>query len=149
MLVGYATGATNGIDNAYDGATSDSNKYIDFYSINGNANYIIQGRAVPFDKTDKVPLGYKSTIEGTFVISIDKVDGVLATQTVFVEDKVTNTIHNLKDGSYSFTTLKGIFNDRFVLRYTDNTPVVVTSSLVVVDPPVVVTPPVVVDPPIV
>jgi hypothetical protein len=147
MLVGYATGATNGIDNAYDGATSDSNKYIDFYSINGNANYIIQGRAVPFDKTDKVPLGYKSTIEGTFVISIDKVDGVLATQTVFVEDKVTNTIHNLKDGSYSFTTLKGIFNDRFVLRYTDNTPVVVPP--VVVDPPIVVTPPVVIDPPVV
>ena len=141
MLVGYATGATNGFDNAFDGKSSDSNKYIDFYSINENTNFVIQGRAVPFDKTDKVPLGYRTTIEGTFTISIDEVDGVLATQPVFVEDKLTNVIHNLKNGPYSFTTVAGVFNDRFVLRYKDDTPVVM--------PPVVVEPPVVVDPPVV
>jgi hypothetical protein len=142
-LVGYVTGATLGNDAAFDGESFDGNKYIDFYSINDNKNLVIQGRALPFDKTDKVLLGYKTTVEGTFAISIDKVDGVLENQTVFIEDKVANVIHNLKKGAYSFSTLKGVFDDRFVLRYTDN-------SVVVVDPividPVVVDPIVVIDP---
>jgi len=131
MLVGYVTGATNGIDNVYDGKTIDSNKYIDFYSISDYTNLVIQGRAAPFDKTDKVPLGYKSTIEGTFSISINQVDGDLASQPVFIEDKVTNVVHNLKKGPYSFTTVKGTFNDRFTLVYIDKiaivTPPVITS----------------------
>jgi hypothetical protein len=141
-LVGYVTGATLANDAGFDGESFDGNIYIDFYSINDSKNLVIQGRALPFDKTDKVPLGYKTTVEGTFAISIDQVDGVLASQTVFIEDKVANVIHNLKNGAYSFSTLKGVFNDRFVLRYTDN-------SVVVVDPVVkdpVVTNPVVTDP---
>jgi hypothetical protein len=128
MLVGYATGATNGFDSAFDGVSLDSNKYIDFYSVNDNRNFVIQGRALPFDKTDKVPLGYKTSIDGTFEISIDQVDGILAGQTVFIEDKVTKVIHNLKNGAYSFSTSKGVFDDRFVLRYTDNS-VVVTNPI--------------------
>ena len=141
LLVGYITGATNGVDTAFDGLSIDSNKYIDFYSRIENLNYVIQGRALPFNETDKVPLGYKTAIEGTFEISIAKVDGLFATQNVFVEDKVTNIIHNLKNGSFSFTTGIGVFNDRFVLRYTDSDPAVL-------EPPVVVTPPVVVELPV-
>ncbi|RYZ79864.1 MAG: T9SS sorting signal type C domain-containing protein [Proteobacteria bacterium] len=39
---------------------------------------------------------------------------------MFLEDKLLQTIHNLKTGSYSFATVTGTFNDRFVLRYTDS-----------------------------
>ncbi|HEU4791235.1 MAG TPA: T9SS sorting signal type C domain-containing protein, partial [Flavobacterium sp.] len=120
LLVGYATGATNGVDRVFDGLSANSNAYIDFYSINEGNNLVIQGRAVPFDKTDRVPLGYKSTIEGVFTISINEVDGVLTDQPIFIEDKVNNVVHNLKNGVYSFTTSKGIFNDRFVLRFMSN-----------------------------
>jgi hypothetical protein len=120
MLVGYVTGATNGFDPAFDGLSLDSNKYIDFYSVNDNKNFVIQGRTLPFDKTDKVPLGYKTTIEGTFEISIDRVDGILANESVFVEDKVKGVVVDLKKGAYSFTTTIGTFNDRFVLRFTAN-----------------------------
>jgi hypothetical protein len=137
MLVGYATGATNGFDSAFDGVSLDSNKYIDFYSVNDNRNFVIQGRALPFDKMDRVPLGYKTNVEGTFEISIDQVDGVLVGQTVFIEDKVTKVIHNLKNSAYSFSTIKGVFNDRFVLRYMDNSVVVtnpVVADLKVLDP---------------
>ncbi|QKJ62169.1 T9SS sorting signal type C domain-containing protein [Flavobacterium sp. M31R6] len=146
VLVGYITGATNGVDTAYDGLSIDSNKYIDFYSRIDNQNYVIQGRALPFNETDKVPLGYKTAIEGTFEISIAKVDGLFATQNVFVEDKVTHIIHNLKNGSFSFTTGIGVFNDRFVLRYTDDAPVM---PPVVLEPPVVVVPPVIMPPAVV
>ncbi|MFV8379899.1 T9SS sorting signal type C domain-containing protein, partial [Flavobacterium sp. LB3R33] len=120
-LLGYVTNATNGFDKAYDGQSFDGNEFVDFYSINDDKNLTIQGRALPFDKNDEVALGYSSTIEGAFSISIDKVDGILASEDVFIEDKTTNTIKNLKEGAYNFSTTAGSFNNRFVLRYKDKT----------------------------
>ncbi|MBF4473531.1 PKD-like domain-containing protein, partial [Flavobacterium sp. HJJ] len=119
LLVGYITGATNDFDKLFDGITLNSNAYVDFYSVNNSKGYTIQGRAQPFDKEDTVPLGYKSTIAGTFQIGIDNTDGGMVNQAIYLEDKLTNTIHDLKTGSYSFTTATGVFNDRFVLRYTN------------------------------
>ncbi|WP_264565879.1 T9SS sorting signal type C domain-containing protein [Flavobacterium sp. N3904] len=133
LLVGYITGATNGVDNLYDGASFDGNTYIDFYSIIKEANFTIQGRALPFMKTDEVALGYKTAIEGTFTISIIQTDGILSNQAVFLEDKSLNVFHNLKEGPYTFTTLKGTFNDRFVLVYVDKT-VAVGPPVEVLDP---------------
>jgi hypothetical protein len=120
LLIGYVTGATNDFDNLFDGTTLDGNIYIDFYSVNNSKKYAIQGRALPFDTADQVPLGYKTTIAGIFQISIDNTDGALTNQSVYLEDKLTNTIHNLKNGAYSFTTAIGTFTNRFVLRYTNS-----------------------------
>jgi hypothetical protein len=120
-LVGYVTDATNGYDSRFDGESMNGNTYTDFYSINENKNLTIQGRAVPFDENDTVPLGFKTTIAGSFTIDIDEVDGLLTNQAVYLEDKVTSTVSNLKNSNYTFTTDKGTFNDRFVLRYTDKT----------------------------
>lgn len=120
-LVGYVTGATNEIDSRYDGESFDGNKFVDFYSISSERKLVIQGRALPFDKEDKVPLGYKTTIEGTFIIAIDQVDGLFQDQEVFLEDKELNILHNLKKEPYNFNTAKGIFNNRFVLSYTSKT----------------------------
>ena len=119
MLVGYITGATNDYDGGFDGVTYDGNAFVDFYSVNNTVNLSIQGRALPFEMNDSVALGYKSTIKGEFQISIDHTDGVLSSQSVFVEDKVLNVLHNLKKGAYTFTTEIGSFNNRFVLRYVD------------------------------
>nr|WP_314895940.1 T9SS sorting signal type C domain-containing protein [uncultured Flavobacterium sp.] len=120
MLVGYVTNATDGYDNSFDGESFDGNQFVDFYSVNEDKNLTIQGRVLPFKENDEVPLGYSSTIEGVFTIAIDQVDGILTSQNVFIEDKLTNVIHDLKESSYSFVTEAGIFNDRFVLRYTTN-----------------------------
>jgi hypothetical protein len=120
-LLGYVTNATNGYDNSYDGESFDGNQFIDFYSVNEDKNLAIQGRALPFDENDEVSLGFSSTIEGAFSIGIDEVDGLFTSQDVFIEDKNTNSIKNLKDGPYTFTTESGTFNDRFVLRFTDKT----------------------------
>ncbi|PKB16496.1 fibronectin type III domain-containing protein [Flavobacterium sp. 5] len=119
LLVGYITGATNDFDRLYDGVSFNGNTYIDFYSVSNLKNFTIQGRKLPFDPTDEVPLGYKTTIAGTFQISIDNSDGILMNQSVYLEDKTANSIHDLKRGAYSFTTEIGTFNDRFVLRYSD------------------------------
>ncbi|MHC0446625.1 Ig-like domain-containing protein [Flavobacterium sp. 3-218] len=121
ILVGYATGATNGLDHNYDAETMNSNTYIDFYSINETKSLTIQGRGLPFDNTDTVPLGYRVTIEGELTISIDHADGFFNQQAVYLEDKTTGTITDLRTSNYTFKTAVGTFADRFVLRYTNKT----------------------------
>ncbi|MDD5149038.1 MAG: G8 domain-containing protein [Flavobacterium sp.] len=116
-LVGYITDATNDYDSRFDGVSYDGNEFVDFYSVNQDKNLVIQGRALPFDENDTVPLGFKSTIEGEFTISIDQTDGLLTNQAVFLEDKLANTTADLKSEAYSFTTLAGTYNDRFILKY--------------------------------
>jgi len=118
LLVGYIDGATNDYDNFYDGVSYNGNSFVDFYSLNNAKSLTIQGRGLPFDPTDQVPLGYKTTIAGKFTIGIDAVDGVLKDQPIYLEDKLTGKTQDLKSGDYSFTTAIGTFKDRFVLRYT-------------------------------
>ncbi|MDR7212675.1 LamG-like jellyroll fold domain-containing protein [Flavobacterium piscis] len=120
-LVGYIEGATNGYDNNFDGKSFDGNPYIDFYSINNDNKLVIQGRALPFNNNDIVPLGYKSTIAGNFTIAINQADGDLGNHAIYLEDKVTQITHNLQLGNYTFATTTGTFNDRFVLKYTNKT----------------------------
>ena len=120
-LIGYITDATNEYDSRFDGESFDGNEFVDFYSINQEKNLVIQGRALPFDENDQVPLGFRTTIEGAFTIKIDQADGVLTNQAVFIEDKLTNSIFDLRSGPFTFNTVAGTFNDRFVLRYTNKT----------------------------
>ncbi|CAD0000414.1 glycine-rich domain-containing protein [Flavobacterium chungangense] len=121
LLIGYIQGATNGFDSDFDGVSLNANLFIDFYSINLGSNLVIQGRALPFTDSDLVPLGYSTIIEGEFTISIGQADGKLGNQPVYLEDKLTNTINDLRESDYTFKTKTGIFNNRFVLRYTNKT----------------------------
>ena len=121
LLIGYIEGATNAHDNMFDGETQDANPYLDFYSMINDRKYVIQGRALPFSDTDLVPLGYRSALVSYFTISIDQVDGNLINQDIYIHDKVTGVTHNLKTGGYKFYTVIGTFDDRFILRYTNNT----------------------------
>ncbi len=120
-LVGYITGATNEYENRFDGKSFDGNEFLDFYSLLRDKNLSIQGRGLPFDENDEIPLGYRVAVAGTFSIAIDQKDGILSNQSVFIEDKLTNTVHKLNTGKYTFTTAKGIFDNRFVLKYNNKT----------------------------
>ena len=121
ILIGYATGATNDFDSSFDGKSFDGNQYLDFYSINQDKNLVIQGRALPFEETDEIKLGFSSTLEGVFKIKIDQTDGILVNKNVFIEDKLNNNVVNITNEGYTFTTMGGTFKDRFVLRFTDKT----------------------------
>ncbi|SHL77961.1 GEVED domain-containing protein [Flavobacterium xinjiangense] len=119
-LVGYVQDATQGLDRSFDGESLGGND-VSFYSIIPEAELTIQGRALPFDENDLVPLGYNSEITGELSIRIDHIDGLFNTQNIYLEDKELSVIHNLKQKPYVFKTEKGDFNDRFVLRYSDKT----------------------------
>ncbi|PXY40355.1 calcium-binding protein [Flavobacterium cheongpyeongense] len=121
LLIGYIEGATNGYDLAFDGESFNGNKYIDFYSFNEEKNWAIQGREFPFKDSDEVALGYKTEINGKFTISIDHLDKILAGQSVYIEDKDKMILHDLKKEPYIFSTEKGIFNNRFVLKFSHKT----------------------------
>ena len=120
-LIGYMDGATNDLDYNYDASTFNGNAYVDFYSINEKSKLTIQARALPFSDSDLVPLGYVSKIVGDFTISIEEADGFFDKQAVYLEDKNTGKITDLRAGNYTFATEKGTFDDRFVLRYTNKT----------------------------
>lgn len=120
-LIGYLDGATNSWDINYDAKTLSGNTYVDFYSLNDTQKLSIQGRAMPFDNTDLIPLGYVSSIAGDFTISIDHADGLFDSQAVYLEDKKVGKTVDLRAGNYTFTTAIGTFTDRFVLSYTNKT----------------------------
>lgn len=118
ILLGYIEGATNFYDEDFDAEPLDGNQLADFYSIVDKKKLVIQGRSLPFEETDSISLGYTTTVEGSFTISVDHADGVFSIpRDIFIEDKESKTIHNLKDSPYSFNTAKGRFDDRFVLTY--------------------------------
>lgn len=117
VLLGYVTGATNGYDTLYDGKTLLAGNVLSLYTIQGADNYSIQGRALPFNDADIIPLGYNTTVAGDFKIALENTDGLFVHQNVYLIDKLNNTIQNLKNGSYTFTTAAGTFNTRFELRF--------------------------------
>lgn len=120
ILLGYIQGATNLYDESFDAESFNGNQFADFYSIAENKKLVIQGRAVPFTKADTIPLAYRTAIAGDFTISIDHADGDLSNQDIYIEDKATGLVHDLRLSNYTFSTTIGTFTDRFVLRYTND-----------------------------
>ena len=119
ILVGYHNEATNELDRDFDGVRLTDNSSITFHSKLTDSNLVIQGRALPFSDQDQVPLGYNSTVNDTFSIRIDHIDGLFENQNIYIEDRLLQNIHDLKQSPYVFTSGIGSFDDRFVLRYSN------------------------------
>ena len=119
-LIGYSPEATLGLDRMYDAFKNVANEK-SIYSLAESETLIIQGRPTPFDQNDQVPIGVRIISDGNYKIAIDAVDGLFSdsAQNIYLEDKELNIIYDLRQNPYSFTSTAGIFNDRFVLRYTD------------------------------
>ena len=67
---------------------------------------------------DVVPLVFKTEGAGSYIISIDHVDGLFSgNQDIFLKDKFTGIETNLKTSSYIFTTEAGNFTSRFDITY--------------------------------
>jgi hypothetical protein len=121
MLVGYVQGATDDFDNKYDGATFPAGNVVGIYSILSDKKLSIQGRALPFDSADVVPVGFTTTIAGEFSIGLENFDGQFDSQMVYLYDKSTSSYYDLKQGDFTFTTTVGTFDDRFELRFINGT----------------------------
>lgn len=120
FMIGYIEGATNAKDNLYD-ATTNYKESLKGFSIINDESFVIQGRSLPFDKNDKINFGYQVPANGTYKISISNVDGLFksSTQKIYIEDILTNTTHDLTLSPYTFTTNKGTYKNRFVIKFDD------------------------------
>lgn len=121
-LVAYVSEATYAKDRMYD-ALTDYKEGQNIYSLIGDDIFAIQGRPVPFDVNDKVPMGVKIPSTGTYKIAIAAVDGLFTNsgngQKIYLEDTFANSIHDLTVSPYEFTASSGVINNRFILRYTN------------------------------
>lgn len=118
-LVGYVNNATVDLDRMYD-AYSGVSTSKSIYTIAANTNLAIQGRPLPFDPTDVVPVGVYIETAGNHSIAIAAVDGLFAQnqQDIYLQDNLLGVRHNLRLSPYNFTAATtGMINDRFELHY--------------------------------
>jgi len=115
--VGYFSNATQGVDD-YDSKFFNDGA-ITLNSIVGSDAYVIQGRSVPFQTTDVVPLNYRVTTAGNYTFTIDHVDGLFAggAQAIYIKDNLNGSYNNLNTAPYTFATTAGTFANRFELVY--------------------------------
>jgi hypothetical protein len=121
ILVGYIEGATQEKDRLYDAYIREVNS-LSMYSKIDDERMIIQGRALPFDQNDQVPLGTVIPQAGQYTIAISNVDGLFLNenQNIYLEDRHLGIIHNLRAAPYTFTETEAVdYQNRFVLRYTN------------------------------
>lgn len=120
-LLGYLDGATNGLDYGFDGKYINGGNFVSIYSIMDENKLSIQGRSLPFAETEVIPIGYVSTISGLMSIAIEQTEGFFGEQNVYLFDHLTGLYHDLKAGPFSFNAAPGTFDDRFELRFADET----------------------------
>ncbi|WP_456439076.1 lamin tail domain-containing protein [Psychroserpens sp.] len=118
ILIGYVEDATLEKDRLYDGIRLKGSNYIDFYSKDATNQYEygIQGRPT-FTLDDIIPIGHNSRILGELTISLYETEGILNDVTVYLKDKLLNTVHDLTESDYIFTTSYGNSSDRFEIVF--------------------------------
>lgn len=118
-LVAYVEGATNEQDRLYDAALTHGGFAL--FSVQDQHRLSIQGRALPFEFTDQVPLGYRTLSSGNYTIAIAHLEGLPEGMEVLVLDTQTGIEHALHTSPYTFYTTAGEFQNRLVLKYQQQT----------------------------
>jgi hypothetical protein len=122
LLIAYIENATNvGLDRGFDGEMVDVGNAINMYVLQDDKKLSIQGRALPFNEADVIPIGYKSTEAGSYQIKLSHFDGLFDYQKVYLEDLTLNVVHDLSINDYSFATEAGTFDSRFNIIFANGT----------------------------
>ncbi|MFK8059873.1 MAG: LamG-like jellyroll fold domain-containing protein, partial [Polaribacter sp.] len=119
ILIGFLNGATEGYDRMYDGLFDTNQQELGFYSIlpNGKAKTSIQGLPKLFLEEHRVKLGYIVDKIGTYKIDINQ-EYINKDYHIYIIDKNTNTIQDLRISSYTFNIDEiGENENRFEIIY--------------------------------
>ncbi|GIZ10241.1 HYR domain-containing protein [Flavobacterium sp. UMI-01] len=115
LLIGRDKNTTATFDLGYDAPMFDLNED-DLYWIINNSPFVIQG--VPnFDIHQIIPLGITVQNEGESQIMIDNLENIPNTLNVYIYDNVTMQYHDLKTNVLTLRLPKGIYDNRFSLRF--------------------------------
>src|SRR5690606_26368400 len=97
ILVGYINGATNQVDDGFDGKMFGYEGSA-IYNLIDQEKFTIQGRMLPFEAEDVVPLGFRAIQQGKFTISLAATDGLFAEgQKIYIRDNLLDITHALTD----------------------------------------------------
>lgn len=124
-LIGYVEGATDGYDTAFYDANRNlaTGTYATIYSTIENKEHklAIQGKAMEgLDLNEEIILGFETSIESNpiYTIEISKIEGgFLQGNVVYLEDAINGITHNLSESSYTFISDKGVFKNRFKVKF--------------------------------
>lgn len=119
-LIGYVENATMGRDSFFDSNTAATGSLL-IYSLLDQEKLSTQGRSLPFENQDRVPIGIHLPTAGNHFIALAAVDGLFETQPIYLVDKVLNIIHDIKTTPYSFYSQAGTFSERFEVIYQNST----------------------------
>ncbi len=125
ILVGYVNGATNDFDGMYYDVPRNltAKTASALYSLisDNQSKYVIQGKDPnSLNLGEVVPLGFYTAITGAtlYKLSIAQFKGdFFNSNTVYLKDNLMNTVHNLSESDYTFTSEIGEFNNRFEIVF--------------------------------
>ncbi len=128
VLIAYVNNATNGDDGMYFDAprivNTDFNAILFSQIDNSDKKYVIQGKNInAINENEVIKLGVSTNINVAtlYTLSIAQLQGdFLTNNTVYLKDNLTNTIHNLSNSDYSFTSQTGEFKERFEIVFKAN-----------------------------
>ena len=118
-LIAFNENASAGMDNGYDSRRLATVVSLYSHLEDGSQQLGIQTREA-FENGMKVPVGFSTQVaaELEYKISISTIEGEnLAETRVYLFDNYTNTVTNLSDGDYVFTSNKGTFHNRFTVQF--------------------------------
>jgi hypothetical protein len=119
LLVGADPNTTDGFDIGYDAPMYDSNENDMFWNLN-NSQFVIQG--VPdFNANRIIPLGLAVANEGEITIKLDELENVSTNTEIYLFDSQTTQYHDLKNKDYKTVLAVGKYDNRFSLRFTNQT----------------------------
>ncbi len=128
ILTAYVDGATN----KYDGMSYDAPRNLStgaaailYTTIEGySKKFAIQGKAEnSLNEDEVINIGFKTTIDvpTTYKLSIAQLEGdFLNGNPIYLKDNLLNTLHDLKDSDYNFTSTVGEFNERFEIVFNED-----------------------------
>lgn len=88
----------------------------DMYWMLENKKYVIQAvDSIIFEK--QIALGVQTLTGGAITIKIDKLENVSEEMDVFLMDKETNTLYDLRKNNYTATLAAGEYNNRYALAF--------------------------------
>ncbi|TBN00206.1 T9SS type A sorting domain-containing protein [Hyunsoonleella flava] len=125
ILVAYVDGATDNYDGMYYDApkllTQDYAAALYSLSESDEIKYAIQCKDInSINENEILKFGLSTNVEVATIysLSVEHFEGdFLSNNSVYLKDNLTNSVHNLSDSDYSFTSEAGEFNDRFEIAF--------------------------------
>ncbi len=116
--VAFNSNATDGFDDKFDANkfAGDATRHT-LYSMNQN-KWMAINVLNSVNTTSTVPVGFEPGVTANYTFTYNGINTFDPTSYIFLEDKQTGSMTDVRNGSYSFASNSTDYADRFVLHFT-------------------------------